>query len=898
MRQGRATEAIRLLFSALLLLSITPFASALDYQEGIHLIRPESKYITDNYAVPEYLTVEDLTFVSCLEEEHTLQNSILCLDDNSFQDLEAIPWSEQDNCYISSYNLQDFECERLVIQAEYLKNGEKYKLTKRLRVNKLSKVLDKLVDSQYNDGGWRTPMGTAYAVWALSYFKDIYEYELDLALDWLKMNRNDDKKCWPKSPCNVEQSARILSLLTLSNYTDAKRVVNDARNWLEELHNDYQQGDTWTVEVDAVNNETTLTLVAYEKEILDENFTLPLHGTKDYEFPAETGKELIIISDDNIIANITNQEGETLITYQGDNLSYFVPGPCWSLNRKGEECDATTSIYAMTSPIDEDQAELVEEWALTQLRDGDILGKYFGDGEEQATDTSYFMYNMHDRSDEEDFMPEVRDWLLYEQNNEGSWGENDTARKMVPSAQAVLALTAEGFNRTDEPVEDAEEWASDHEDDLAENETVALGSAFFILKHNARPLLASTPKVIVVDQPKVTVEVFNPTTFDLHDLTYEFSENLEEELAVETREEIDAYSYRRLDVTKLGTSRKQGFGFLTISNLDEPVAKIPVILADAPTFNASVPETVTVFGKSADLQVSVQKSPHTFVCSASWGSQELSTPGSVRVTGSTFDLPLEFSAALTKEDVYAGTLSCTAAGKTLEQDVSVYAKRYADVPLTVSPTDVVVNNTLDDVSFTVKNNLDRDLPVDLSLDRYGQYFSFPASVTLSPNEERNVSLKNNLPSDLNLTSTVLLDFEVFDRGTTATMLIDVVERPPEQESLLVALLPLIIVLVFVSVAGFFAWKYRDALIAELNKLNVWRVREEKKKETGRIQTLKQSEQHQAIVNLLNIMKFQNKDEKEIAQRLLSKFDREDIKAALEDAGIALPAIDEEEPEKA
>ncbi|MFP4523862.1 MAG: hypothetical protein ACLFO2_00905 [Candidatus Woesearchaeota archaeon] len=898
MRQGRATEAIRLLFSTLLLLSIIPLASALDYQEGIHLIRPESKYITGNYAVPEYLTVEDLTFVSCLEEDHTLQNSLLCLDDNSFQDLEATPWSEQDNCYISSYNLQDFECERLVIQAEYLEEGEKYKITKRVRVNKLSKVLDKIVDNQYNDGGWRTPLGTAYAVWALSYFKDIYEYEIDLALDWLKMNRNDDEKCWPKSPCNIEQSARILSLLTLSNYTDAKRVVNDARNWLEQLQNYYQQGDTWSAVVEAVNNETTLTLVAYEKEILDENFTLPLHGTKDYEFPAETGKELIIISDDNIIVNITNQEDETLITYQGDNLSYHVPGPCWSLNRKGEGCDPTTSIYAMTSPIDEDRAEAAEEWAVTQIRDGDILGRYFGDGEEKVTDTSYFMYNIHDRSDAEDYLPDIRDWLLYVQNNEGSWGDDATSEKMVLAAQAVLALTSDGYNRTDEPIEDAEEWASDHEDDLEENQTVALGSAFFILKHNARPLLVTTPKVIVVDQPEVTVEVFNPTMFDLEDLTYEFSEALEEDLAIERREEIDAYSYRRLDVSRRGESRKQGFGFLTISNMDEPVAKIPVILADAPTFNASVPDTVTVFGKSADLQVPVQKSPHTFVCSASWDSQELSTPGSVRVTSSTFDLPLEFSTALTQEDVYEGELSCTAAGKTLEQDISVHAKRYADVPLTVSPTDVIVNNTEDDVSFTVKNNLDRDLPVDLSLDRYDQYFSFPASVTLSPNEERNVSLKNNLPSDLNLTSTVLLDFEVFDRGTTATILVDVVERPPEQKSLLAALLPLIIILVFVSVAGFFAWKYRDALIAELNKLNVWRVREEKKKETSRIQSLKQSEQRQAIVNLLNIMKFQNKDEKEIAQRLLSKFDREDIKAALEEAGIALPAIDEDEPEKA
>ena len=899
-------RGIRPLLLILFLVAVSSAATqALSYQEGIHLIRPDSRYITHDYSVPEYLTVEDLTFVSCLEDDYALRNSILCLDDNSFEDLETNPWSEQDNCYISSANLDNFECDHLLLQAEYTKEGENYKLTKTVRVNKLSKVLDKLLDTQYSDGGWRDPLSTAYGVWALSYFKDIYDYQLDLALDWLKENRNEERKCWPKSPCNMETSANILALLKLSNYTgdlidkpNARRVVNDARNFFEEMQNTYEQGDTWNISVLPINNYTTLSLVAYDRDVLDENFTLPMDEPKDYSFEARTDKELKVISDDNVIVNISNQDNETLIEYRGDNLTYVVPGPCWSLNRKGEPCDYTTTLFAMASDIDEYHESLAKEWVREKVSDGAILGKYFGDGQQDVVDTSFYVYNLFGDDGEMTYMDQIIDWLLYKQNNEGSWGRNSTAEKAIPTADSILALEAAGYNRTAEPVEDAESWASANEENVSDNNTAALASLFFVLKHNARPLLVSEPKIIVVDQPQTTIQLFNPTTFDLTDLTYEFSEEVDSDLSIETREEIDAYSYRKLTITRTSSEQKDAFGFLTVYNLDDPVAKIPVILTDAPMLNISLPETVTVFGKSGELRVTAKKSSHTLTCTATWQGDELTSPGSIRVSGSTFTIPLSFEQALTKEDSYSGTLTCTAAGKKLSLPLNVYVSRYASIPLSVSPTDVIVNSTDADVVFRLKNNLDRDLTVSVSMDRYGSYFGFRDSVTLNPNEEQNFTLTNNLPGDLNLTSSVLVNFKVFDRTQSASMLIDVTQQAAKSASLLGSILPLLVILAVLGVLGFFAWKYRDALIAELNKLNIWRVKEEKKKENKRIKTLKSTEQRQAIVNLFNIMKFQNKDEKDIAQRLLSSFEREDIKSALEEAGMSLPVLDEEEPERA
>ena len=56
--------------------------------------------------------------------------------------------------------------------------------------------------------------------------------------------------------------------------------------------------------------------------------------------------------------------------------------------------------------------------------------------------------------------------------------------------------------------------------------------------------------------------------------------------------------------------------------------------------------------------------------------------------------------------------------------------------------------------------------------------------------------------------------------------------------------------------GFVLWRFRDVIFAELNKLTFWKIKEEKRKESTKIRTLKKDEHQQAIINLFNIMKLQ------------------------------------------
>ncbi|RMF07180.1 hypothetical protein D6764_00445, partial [Candidatus Woesearchaeota archaeon] len=67
--------------------------------EGIYLVRPSNQFIDTSYYPPEYLELEDLVFYTCLEEDNlSIRSSVLCRDDNSFDDLTVYKWSDR-NCF-------------------------------------------------------------------------------------------------------------------------------------------------------------------------------------------------------------------------------------------------------------------------------------------------------------------------------------------------------------------------------------------------------------------------------------------------------------------------------------------------------------------------------------------------------------------------------------------------------------------------------------------------------------------------------------------------------------------------------------------------------------------------------------------------------------------------------
>ncbi len=879
-----------------IMLSLVVAAQEPKYEEGIHLLRPDTGYISKDTTFPEYLSVEDIQFLSCTEVDYPLKVSLLCLNNNNFVDLETYKWTEDQNCYLSGYNLKNFPCKTMLIQSEYTVDDENFRMTKQVSVKKLTKVLDHILENQYNDGGWRESLSTAYGIYALSFYQEIFDYEIEEAMRWLKLNRNDDEKCWPKSPCDKKHTAHILALLTLSNYTDYYRILNDGENYMEKMHNFYEQGDRWTVSVSPLVPFTTLSIVSYADEILSENFTLTNSSWTDFYFTTEMGQRLVVVSTENIKARIINQEGDVLIDYQGDNLSYTQPGACWSINRKGEPCDLRTTLYNTVLDLPEERISAAKDYLVSEIENSTLVGKYVGD-ESDPIDTALFLYVTEDSHSSDDWMPKIVDWMTYHQNNEGSWGDGNISEKANPTAFSVISLLNFGYNRSSEQVEDAEAWASENEEDADANATIIQASLFSILKNNARPMVTTDPSVLTVTGPLTTIDVLNPTTFNLREVDYEFSDNLKDILSIEKKSEISSYSYRRLKVTKTGEQTANIYGYLIITNLDREVGKVPVIVSDFPMLNVTVAESQYVFGTKASVSLQATKSSHEFVCQVSWTDSDISTPGSFKISGQSSSFSVTFDKALTKEEVYRGTLECSNGGTSYEFPISVFFTRYSSQPLTIGDSTDVINSTSQDVFITIINNLDQDLRVDVKIDNLEDYFTFDPSITLDPSEERNFTIANIIPDGVNVTGNVGVTFTALEQTKEASFLVDVEYLAPGRFDLIKLIIILTFTTILIGGLGYLAYWKRDDIIKFANKLNVVKLKQKVQEEEKEISEIKEEERDLIIVNLFKIMRFQNKDDKEIRESLIKNFSRKEIIEALERSGNSLQGLDEEEPEQ-
>jgi len=896
------------------ILMIIGSIGAVAFEEGIYLYRPGTKYIQDSYSIPEYLSIEDLTFFTCIEEDTLVKSSVLCIDNNNFEDVTVTKWEEEDNCFIGSFNLEGFTCKHLRIQSEYIKNNENIKLVKELRINKFTSVLDKIVDTQYSDGGWEDSLNTASGIHALAHFKDIYNIELDKAMDWLKLNRNDELKCWPKGKCSVTKTANILALLTMSEYNDTRRIINDGRNWLQKKQNYYEENDDWTLWIKDVADGVTLALVGYERVLLDENFTIPGNSSKNYTFDVITDNELIVIADENVELNITNADGDLVYEYFGDNLSYDIPGPCWSPIFKGEVCDKETTAYSLVTDLPDDHKERGIEWMIDHLSKSEYFGLYFGDDEDDIVTNSVFLYSAYDKeylrksknsksslSDEEEEQRDlVVNWLLYKQNNEGSWGSGSISEKVIPSSLSVMSLMKNGFNRTAESVEDAEEWTSDNEKTINSTDTHALASAFYILRNNARPLLISRPGVVEVTKNEFDMELHNPTTFNLLDLKYELSENLEEILDIETKQVISAYSYRKLKIRKTGSTDSDVYGYLSITNLEDEVTKIPIVVSDFPFINLTQGEadkSLTIFGKNADLKFDVSTiSKHSFTCSIEWEGSDIATSPNIRVTKKgKQSIKITFAEAESTEDIYKGQLRCVARGETYTYPLSYHIKRYSAIPYTVSPKNIIVNSTRDK-SFVIKNNLDEELFVDVKFKHPQSEFMVDEQINVLPNEERNITIINKIASGVNTTGSYFITLNALDHKQEITLTAIISYEPARKLSTWFIIIILTLFLFIFGGIGYILYRYKEKLLEMMEQygwLKSFKSKKKIQKRVKKVKSLQTEDKNLAITNLVQILRFRKTSDEEITKRLIDEgFKPKEVKDALLPSGIILDGIEE------
>lgn len=922
-------------------------------REGIYVIEPENQYRSQR-TVPTLLQSEDLTFFACIEYDDTpVRLSVLCTDDNNFRDVDAIQWGP-DNCFIGAVSLDTLPCQSAILTADYVRNGENQRLTKPIRINKITGTLQRLLDGQFTDGGWSSSLDTAYALFSIKPFFSVFEDRIEAGLSYLKESRDEEQKCWPEEQCQISTTASIAYLLAQAEYSDESRILRDATTYLELSMNYIQGGETYTITLidhptNANNSVNTSCVYGYNSF----NTTVELDRyPEEHPFIATPTYNDVIraVCTENILARVTSSVRGQLIAYAGDNFTYTIPGPCWTFNNENVTCDIRTTAFAAGAPIDADRKNAVSAWLAGQLQTG-VTGSVTPQSD--IMDASLITVAASSSGLGNDARENLIDNILYRQANQGNWNvtehryngtyyEPDTVYQtnyshiladqytgsFIYTGFAVQALLMNNFDRDREEIIDAERWASNNEravtvtlseEAAAVAETVAAyeenltdiladpkrnAMALYTLQQNTRPFLKSEPRVIILDKEEITIDLTNPTTFALEGLTYSLPPNLAPLVWIEEKDTFAPFSFRRILIRQIQNATVNEFGYLRIMDGADEYAKIPIIVSTFPELAIQIPSELTVFGTSVIIPLNVSKTEHDFACRLTWSDAGITTVQTFTIerTG-IFNLPAQFTQSGTELKDYRGTIVCSAVSSTFTFPFTMRVNRFLTRPISVAPAFLEINGS--DINpgtatFTVRNLLDETIDVIVSLRDtdavaidFSEYF-----ISLYPSETRTITV-SALPiigENLSLVNAVVVrSFNVEER---IPLTVELIVETPVERPLWFVIAVVVFALGLVGILAYFGYENRTKIIAWWNT----RVNKESYYEKVRrdVDLYENKEQALAIKNLTTLLKMQGLSDTDIRKRLNEQgFSDEEItlslKMKVEQAKPASPAAQGKNP---
>ncbi len=919
----------RILIGIILLLSI-PFTLAsyeANIREDIFLVRPDNPYII-NDPQPTYLENEDLIFFACLEQQNTpVRLSVLCQDTNEFVDVQARRFGPL-NCYVGSTNLEQLDCTQALVQADYVSGDENLRLTREIRINKFSNTLNRVVETQFTDGGWQTPLDTAYGLLVLASFPEIFPERIARALEYLRINRDDENKCWPQERCRVSTTANILFLLDKAGFEDL-RLQHDGRIYLEKTQN-YLTTENWTIHIQDhpfnINNTLDTSCVYDYRDRSPIILTLDKYpAVQELSFRPEHNAYTSVVCTENIIARIKNQFGERIVGYHGDNFTYTIPPPCWTKNNENITCDTRTTLFAINSPLNTNQRQAALNHISSLVQRDRTAGSTLGGVRNTINDALYLYATT---TNQQDFITNLR----YYQANSGAWHMHDwyyersfyevddeeynqlrsrvvdqISKDIVNTGYAVMALLRRGFERTSEVIMDAERWVSIHEDAtslnvsdeaLADADTAAEylanttmiledikrnAMAFYVLRNNARPLLVAQPSVIIMNRQRVEVDIINPTIFDLEDVRLELSDSLAPYIEVEQRDFVGAYSRRRVPL-ELRTDRDVSeIGYLRLLKDQDEYLRIPVILESAPTLEIQLAERLTVFGSTTTFPFQIQKSNHDFSCSLEWETPGISSAAAFSInnlTASTYNFPVRFAVLETENRIYEGTIECVANRVRFVVPFAVNVQRFSNRPFEVFPQLLSLNEEEPVGEIQVSNLLDQGIDIEIRPQRPDPFISLSdAFISLFPGETRTIRVEAIPPEGENYSTSNNIVFTALGVEERVLFTAEIIAVEQQEFSLIIILIGAGILLVILTTGGVVGYKKRE-------ELRAWYTARFKKEDVRaqvlrKVAEMEREEELLAVKNMMRIHKLQGLKDTEVRAKLLAQgYTETDIDQAL------------------
>jgi hypothetical protein len=421
-------------------------------------------------------------------------------------------------CYYTNYDLNNINCSDFNLEIKY-ENNNKLKSIKRTFIEqKPSKLVNHVLNQNYQQ---LSPTDISYYLIMQGDISTKTSKETELIYQFLKNERNNDYKCWPKNVCSIQETAEILVNLVLAEYDENSRLIFDGQKYLER----------------------------YLIEAEEEEYDLDIYVTHDWDG---------IDDDEDIEINCTiklDNEDEEVVEFDDNNDDY--DGDI--KNEVELSCDGKMDeikVIIDSKDTDYQRTEIYEESSGFTID----LTNYVCVAKENYCNFDYTldtMFAFHDDIDDKDLIHnyidayliekesetylkgttaysemgkfifykdngEVENYLKYKQNNDGSWGTGSKYDKIAETAWAVIGL--QKSDKKSENTEDAEKWIYYNEPNFGWGSIEKNTLAYFAIKEKIKPYLSINTRNYIPGYAKFNI--INPTIYNLRKLVLNFDDEI------------------------------------------------------------------------------------------------------------------------------------------------------------------------------------------------------------------------------------------------------------------------------------------------------------------------------------------------------------------------------------
>lgn len=650
-------------------------------------------FAADITTYQETFFVEDQVFFEVCNYESL---DMTCLDSN---DLDTFRLSQ--DCDAFAFEAKDLTCPDPVITAD--------DQTSNLRLLDFTTSLTNSVNFTTNQD--LSIAQKLYGNHLLGNTEKVEEYTR-----LLRDSRIEDEKCWGNSKCDISLTSNILKMLSDSDFNRSSRIYHDAMLWLESRQNPQTMEETRFI----INTSSSAEcFVDFESgpSITFDNQSSELI-IEDYD----TDTEVEFRCDRSYCVDVTDRFDEELYSSCASSnrtRTFYLDRGCWGKTR--DSCDRLVTATSLSlNHLRDSNFDDGEDWVLRNKEPVPIDAERVPSSKEVLSNLYFYQATGFE---------EIKTWLWYTQNNEGSFSRDD---KKGTTLEALYVFQEDN---EEEWIQDASEWALDQRSLDGWNDVLFDSRSLQVFGPSRSPL-SNNPLTITVDGTSTSFELTSDEEFEANVETT----NSNVEASIENFGD-------RAEVSLNLLTDEDGLysGDLIITT--NPYEKIiPFSINNLPTIEFSFDNNYYFEEGIGTIQSSISKSDSVFDCDITF--TEALQDKQVNIDNQNnliFDYEVEEAGTYEVSMRY----SCDT-----DLDHEVSGENFFTVRVYPFPPVEVGRNfeTMDEEpgEFIIRNNLPEDVNVDLSFSSNVDDYTIESPIFLEEGQEASVYTYKTRPSELEL----------------------------------------------------------------------------------------------------------------------------------------------------